>query len=833
MVAQPLTDSGSCEAHLVGCPDYPNPCAIKPKLELANEYIARGWRIIPIEPKKKKPPMLKWQHLATSDPNQVLEWWGEKYDDHGIGVAMGSASGVFVLDVDVAGDKVGDETLRELTDSYGPLPDTATVITGSGGTHYYFTYPERLEIKTDTAGKLLGSGLDVKTTGQCVAPPTIHPNGQRYEWEGGEIGEIAEAPGWLLAKITAEPKQANPLRSPWALNDDGPAERYNAATTWPELLEPDGWVLELIDDNGEQHWRRPGKSKGEGTSATIGGARNPDGEVFYVFTSSVPYLAADQGYSRFRYYAARHHDGDHKAAARELLQLGGRSTRTENPEKISADDPWAEPIPFVTTTPLPTFPVDELPEPFATFAAEIARGGGTSADFVAAFTLPIVATLAASRWRVGLTSSWSQPLNLYLLGLGAPGVQKSMALNATAEPLHKLDAELAQRYGPEIARAVQDRELREQERDSYKKEAGNAKDPTRQREARHNLDLATEWLEAHPVPVTPELFGGSDATPESIEIAMAQQGGTFSWLDDEGGLFSMTGGRYSGGNGTANLSVFLKGHDGEVPHKVTRTGRPAVHIAKPALTIGVLTQPQVFADFVKSDTGRGLMQRFLVMTPAITRASKGALLRGNGHTENPQARADYEARIREIFRVRESLSPEAPRVLTLDPQAREILARAFDVLNAGHTPGGRFDAVRGWASKQEGTMGRLAGLLAIMANPDTLTVTADAARQAVALWEYFAAHTVRAFGEASMSDDVRKATRVLEALREIGTETVVARDVHKKVRGTTALEKAPEVVEALHFLGEYGWVRYVGKLPAESGKGRPAERWAVHPSLLP
>jgi hypothetical protein len=408
-----------------------------------------------------------------------------------------------------------------------------------------------------------------------------------------------------------------------------------------------------------------------------------------------------------------------------------------------------------------------------------------------------------------------------------------MALNATAEPLHKLDAEMAQKYGPEIARAVQDRELREQERDNYKKEAGNAKDPTRQREARHNLDLATEWLEAHPVPVTPELFGGSDATPESIEIAMAQQGGTFSWLDDEGGLFSMTGGVYSSKGSAVNLSVFLNGHDGETPIKVRRTGRPTVHIAKPALTIGVLTQPQAFADFVKSDTGRGLMQRFLVMTPAITRASKGALLRGNGHTENPQARADYEARIREIFRVRESLNPEAPRVLTLDPQAREILARAFDVLNAGHTPGGRFDAVRGWASKQEGTMGRLAGLLAIMANPDTLTVTAEAAGAAVALWEYFAAHTVRAFGEASMSDDVRKATRVLEALREIGTETVVARDVHTKVRGTTALEKAPDVIEALHFLGEYGWVRYVGKLPAESGKGRPAERWAVHPSLLP
>ena len=831
MTAEPLVDTTEqfgtdCRAHLFGCPAEPCPA------HAAQEYAARGWRVIPISPGKKKPPMNEWQNHATTEMATVLEWWGDRFQSHGVGVAMGHDSGVFVLDVDVSGDKVGDETLKDLTDSYGPLPETATVVTGSGGAHYYFTYPTTLTIRNDTAAKLLGPGLDVKTTGQCVAPPTVHPNGQRYEWEGGEIGQVAEAPGWLLALLTAEPEQVTQPTTPKVrlgelFNDDGPADRFNTEHTWEELLGADGWVLEQTDRNGEQHWRRPGKSKGEGTGATVGGAKNPAGDCLFVFTSSVPYLAPDTGYSRFGYYAARHHNGDAKAAARALMSKRVPSRGSEKAEKQRPDEPWPEPVPFVTDHPAPAFPVEVLPEPFRTFAIERSREAGTNPDLLAAFVLPILATLMGGRWRVEIRPGWQEPTNLYLVGVAPPGTMKSFAVNSAAAPLHELEAEMANRYGPEIARAIQEREIEEGKRDDYKKAAVKGDDNA----ARAALDL-TDWLEANQVPTIPELFGGNDATPESIEMAMAQQGGAFSWLDDEGGLFTMTAGRYSAKGQATNLSVFLKGHDGQTPIKVKRGSRPEVHVERPALTIGVLAQPSAFGDFVASDTGRGLIQRFLVMRPDLDAVDRSV----DHPPADPRALNDYAQRIRDIHRQREKLSADGwVRVLTLEPEALEVL-RALLAANADdRRPGGRFhgDEVRaGWGNKLDGTTARLAALLAVGANPEALTVNAEAARAAVALAEYFTPHTLKAFDEAGMSETMRNATTVLNALRRIGAAEVTTRDVHTKVRGTVALEKAAEVGEVLRYLADFGWVSGPHELVSESGKGRKGEGWMVHPSLL-
>jgi len=67
----------------------------------------------------------------------------------------------------------------------GPLPATVTVQTGGGGRHLYFSYPS-FEVRKDTAGKLLGSGLDVMSDGGfVVAPPSRHASGKRYRWQEG------------------------------------------------------------------------------------------------------------------------------------------------------------------------------------------------------------------------------------------------------------------------------------------------------------------------------------------------------------------------------------------------------------------------------------------------------------------------------------------------------------------------------------------------------------------------------------------------------------------------------------------------------------------------
>ncbi len=305
--------------------------------DYTDTYQHNGWRVIPIIPAGKRPPMHSWQTIATTDTNTIHQWWLGQYADHGIGIATGQESGVFVLDVDVSEGKTGDETLHELEQTHGPLPDTATVLTGSGGVHYYFQHPEGIEIRND-AGRKLGPGLDIRGEGgQVVAPPSVHQSGNPYAWVGGEPAPVAPAPEWLIELITAQPEPTHQpvTRVSSNADEDSVAARYNQRTTWAELLTADGWTLDHTDRTGEQHWTRPGKD--EGTSATVGWNGQ---DMMRVFTSSIPWLP-ENPYSRFGYYAQRHHAGDRSQAARTLRDYD-----------MAAVNAWEATLP--TTLPAPT-----------------------------------------------------------------------------------------------------------------------------------------------------------------------------------------------------------------------------------------------------------------------------------------------------------------------------------------------------------------------------------------------------------------------------------------------------------------------------------------------
>jgi hypothetical protein len=88
-------------------------------------------------------------------------------------------------------------------------------------------------------------------------------------------------------------------------------------------------------------------------------------------------------------------------------------------------------------------------------------------------------------------------------------------------------------------------------------------------------------------------------------------------LSAEGWIFSTLAGRYS--SGVPNLEVFLKGHAGDML-RVDRKGRPAEHVAAPALTLGLALQPEVLTDIAKMPgfRGRGLLARILYSLPENT-----------------------------------------------------------------------------------------------------------------------------------------------------------------------------------------------------------------------
>ena len=155
---------------------------------------------------------------ATTDHAQIAEWWGggSTYN-----VAIATGSGLVVLDVDTAHDagKFGDETLADLEQQYGPLPETWTCLTGGGGVHYYF----QCDDPALTVAVGFAPGLDYRGAGgYVIAPPSIHPTtGRAYEWEASSTPTsvpLAPLPDWLhrlmLQGKRDKPKQTKSKEAP-------------------------------------------------------------------------------------------------------------------------------------------------------------------------------------------------------------------------------------------------------------------------------------------------------------------------------------------------------------------------------------------------------------------------------------------------------------------------------------------------------------------------------------------------------------------------------------------------------------------------------------------
>jgi hypothetical protein len=214
----------------------------------ALEAADRGWHVIPIRPKTKQPLARLVPHGkddATADLVQVFRWW-LKAPAANVGV-VANPSGLVVIDVDERNG--GFETLAALEGEWGRLPATVSAVSGGGGAHYYFNHPGGALRGT------LGEGIDVKDHGYVLAPPSVHDNGRRYEWdEHPDERAVASLDGpWLgLLKygaskpmVARSPGQLDPLRLV-------PAAEYVARLTGRELQR--GNVFTCPFHAGGQEW---------------------------------------------------------------------------------------------------------------------------------------------------------------------------------------------------------------------------------------------------------------------------------------------------------------------------------------------------------------------------------------------------------------------------------------------------------------------------------------------------------------------------------------------------------------------------------------------------
>lgn len=170
------------------------------KLEQIDLYIELGLRVIPLHYMKgkfcscgvincKKPakhPAIRWKKYNEKYKTSS-NFWRESSENlkHNVGILL--PSDVAIIDVDVK--NFGHFTFQYLEEELGCLPDTLDIKSGGGGFHRYFLRPKDVRIVSDS--NAFGLGIDVLASGRLVvAPPSIHPSGNKYLWTNFQSPEL-------------------------------------------------------------------------------------------------------------------------------------------------------------------------------------------------------------------------------------------------------------------------------------------------------------------------------------------------------------------------------------------------------------------------------------------------------------------------------------------------------------------------------------------------------------------------------------------------------------------------------------------------------------------
>ncbi|MDQ0378582.1 bifunctional DNA primase/polymerase [Amycolatopsis thermophila] len=197
-----------------------------PLLDWALYLAAMDWPVFPLRPGTKRQPAIKnWENRATTDPARLRRTWAA--DAWNIAVATGPAR-LVVVDLDMPkGDEAGPDGANALAalaeQRGGPLPDTFTVATPSGGRHLYFQAPPGVRLR-NSQGQICPR-VDTRSGGGYVVGP-----GSVTEQGGYELldeRDPVELPAWLVQLCTEKAAPAATSK-PVALRSANPTA-YGAA----------------------------------------------------------------------------------------------------------------------------------------------------------------------------------------------------------------------------------------------------------------------------------------------------------------------------------------------------------------------------------------------------------------------------------------------------------------------------------------------------------------------------------------------------------------------------------------------------------------------------
>ncbi|WP_460067335.1 DUF927 domain-containing protein [Streptomyces sp. YKOK-I1] len=330
----------------------------------ARELHDAGLCVLPIKADGSKAPDVRsWTpyKLDRSTPAEHDQWFGGDRP-HGIAIVYGSVSGAVEM-LEFEGLAVREGMLNaatEIMEASGLGEPWAAVLSGwatespSGGRHYRvrvegadvpgntklasrlaredeYTAEERQRLREKPGARIVRVLIETRGEGGygLVEPSggTVHASGRPYVRLEGGPATIPVLDADTMAAIRDVCRMLDQLPRPEAPKStaprpapprpDGslrPGDDFEARATWADILQ--GIFRPLTTRGSETYW---------GWADGVGGVKATTGkdehDRLFVFATGSDF-APEVPYSKFGAYAVLQHNGDHKAAAKELARQG-------------------------------------------------------------------------------------------------------------------------------------------------------------------------------------------------------------------------------------------------------------------------------------------------------------------------------------------------------------------------------------------------------------------------------------------------------------------------------------------------------------------------------
>ncbi len=525
----------------------------------------------------------------------------------------------------------------------------------------------------------------------------------------------------------------------------------------------------------------------------------------------------------------------HKGDAFDYLELNPNATKADIEslpvvesvpvEPVSDDalnvESEAYPLPVSLSHQGPSpIPENVLSGWFGDMVQAVSNFSETPKELSMMLGLAALATCCQKRFNVLPFPGYKEPLNIWTVAALAPGNRKTSVLQAMTQPLYNWEKDRAEEVKEERARLSSERQTMEARIQHLRTKAGKSKDGDF--ESLRN-EIAKLESELPDIPVIPRLTV-QDVTPEKLGPMMAENDEKMSLLSDEGGIFDLLGGRYSGGS--LNLDLFLQSHSGSQV-RVDRGSRPPVQMDNPALSIGLSPQPEVLRALTDKPgfRGRGLLARFLFTVP-------NSLLgyRSLQSSPVPRSIADgYERGMRALLNI--PVTPE-PYSLKLSADALEEWRAFSRKVETGLREGGQFEQIGDWGAKLPGAAIRLAGLFHCSeyssTRPWDYPISLETMNKALSLSAILSEHARFAFDLMGTDHDLPTAKRVWRWIERECKTSFSARDCFSGLKGhfkrMELLNPAIEVLVERHYI-------FPRDQNETQKRGRPSKQFIVNPTL--